>query len=380
MNIADLPDYEPTVLNSADAHEYENHEDLVDVVIADGVAEIGSLAFIGCENLRSIVIPDSVVKIGNFTFEGCKKLVCIEMSENLSEIGDFAFQRCKSLTGIKLPYTFVHMGEYAFAECDNLYDIELPENLTYIGQSAFENCKSLKNITIPDCVEEIKRGVFFGCNNLKKVIIPDSVKMIRDVAFFGCEKLTVYASSYCEGREISNVAFEYSVMVDTDKGIMSNGDWIKKQIKMNNGVCEESEITRIVDRNIREIRRFGGSYDSCEILTKGKSKVENARNTFGRNATGKVVGLIDTSIMNSGKDGLLFTEDGIAFDYLFEKVFVKYSDIDSVDYDKNKYNLVISCFYTGKKGLKDEDLTISKGSFNIKPLKRMLEEIMKIVT
>ena len=379
MNIADLPDYEPTVLNSADAHEYENHEDLVDVVIADGVAEIGSLAFSGCENLRSIVIPDSVVKIGNFTFEGCKKLVCIEMSENLSEIGDFAFQRCKSITGIKLPYTFVHMGEYAFAECDNLYDIELPENLTYIGQSAFENCKSLKNITIPDCVEEINRGVFFGCNNLERITIPDSVKKICDVAFFGCEKLMVCASSYCEGREISNGAFEYGIKVDTDKGIMSNGDWIKNQIKMNNGVFGESEITRIVDRNIREIRRFGGSYDSCEILTKGKSKVENARNTFGRNATGEVIGLIDTSIMNSGKDGLLFTEDGIAFDYLFEKVFVKYSDIDSIDYDKKKDNLVISCLYTGKKGLKDGDLTISNGSFNIKNLKQMLEEIMKLV-
>ena len=39
-----------------------------DVIIPDGVTEIGNKAFYGCSSLTSITIPDSVKKIGEDAF------------------------------------------------------------------------------------------------------------------------------------------------------------------------------------------------------------------------------------------------------------------------------------------------------------------------
>ncbi len=45
-----------------------------DVVIPDGVTEIGKDAFSGCTGLTSVTIPDSVTAIGKSAFSGCEKL------------------------------------------------------------------------------------------------------------------------------------------------------------------------------------------------------------------------------------------------------------------------------------------------------------------
>ena len=46
-----------------------------DVVIPEGVKEIGYSAFYNCKSLASVTIPDSVTEIGWRAFEGCKKIV-----------------------------------------------------------------------------------------------------------------------------------------------------------------------------------------------------------------------------------------------------------------------------------------------------------------
>ncbi len=47
---------------------------VTDVVIPDGVTEIGDYAFIGCESIKSIAIPESVTEIGEKAFYRCPNL------------------------------------------------------------------------------------------------------------------------------------------------------------------------------------------------------------------------------------------------------------------------------------------------------------------
>ena len=52
--------------------KYTGHDH--NVVIPEGVTEIGAFAFSRCEPLESVLIPGSVTVIGEDAFQGCKSL------------------------------------------------------------------------------------------------------------------------------------------------------------------------------------------------------------------------------------------------------------------------------------------------------------------
>ena len=56
-----------------------------DVVLPDGITEIGDCAFRLCPNLRAIRIPDSVTKLGKSPFQGCHSLTSIHIPAHLLE-------------------------------------------------------------------------------------------------------------------------------------------------------------------------------------------------------------------------------------------------------------------------------------------------------
>lgn len=60
-------------------------------VVADGVTEIGTQAFDGCEYLTGVVIPESVKKLGVFTFVRCPALNTATFEGNAPEIGSNTF-------------------------------------------------------------------------------------------------------------------------------------------------------------------------------------------------------------------------------------------------------------------------------------------------
>ena len=50
---------------------YLNGEKVTDLVIPDGVTNIGDYAFIGCTGLKSVTVPESVEYIGRYAFSAC---------------------------------------------------------------------------------------------------------------------------------------------------------------------------------------------------------------------------------------------------------------------------------------------------------------------
>lgn len=62
-----------------------------ELVIPEGVKNIGAYAFAGCSNLRNITLPDSLKEIEDRVFEGCRKLRNIVLPDNLTYTGQEAF-------------------------------------------------------------------------------------------------------------------------------------------------------------------------------------------------------------------------------------------------------------------------------------------------
>ena len=167
-----------------------HNDKCTEIIIEDGVTNIGNMAFVFCDNLESIIIPDSVTSIGNQSFRGCESLESIEIPDSVTSIGEAAFDACTGLTNINIPNSVTSIGGFVFWGCTGLTNITIGNGVTSIGRNAFDDCTSLTSITIPGSVTSINGSAFEGCTRLASVTIPDSVTSIGDSAFFGCKNLT----------------------------------------------------------------------------------------------------------------------------------------------------------------------------------------------
>lgn len=146
-----------------------------DVVIPEGVTEIGNKAFHSCFYLESIEIPNGVTTIGNEAFTLCNSLRFIHIPNSVTSIGDGAFSWCESLQSVKIPDSVTSIGENAFWECKSLQSIEIPNGVTEIERDTFYGCKSLKSVKIPKSVKKIDSNAFYHCNRIKSVEIPCTI-------------------------------------------------------------------------------------------------------------------------------------------------------------------------------------------------------------
>ena len=222
-----------------------------DVVIPDGVKEIGARAFSKCHNLMSVTIPESVESIGEYAFSECNNLSRVTIPESVKTVGFWAFYNCESLTDVVIKGTDTFIDNYAFAYCFNLKnadlpdsvslgtgvfakcpkmadaegfviihgilqhyagpggDIQIPDEVVQIGYGAFDTCRDLRSVIIPDSVKSIESNAFESCENLTSVTIPDSVSSIGSDAFHGCGKVEFIA-----GDAVKTLIHQYDFTIE----------------------------------------------------------------------------------------------------------------------------------------------------------------------
>ena len=153
---------------------------------------LGSGAFLGCENLESIELPNSLTTIGDLAFEGCTNLTGIDFPENLTTIGASAFYGCTKLESIVLPNSVTTLGECVFGYCDALSSVKLSENITSLPEAAFV-FTNIESFEIPAGITEIGAGVFIGCMNMKEINVAadNSAYCSVDGVLFDKEKETL---------------------------------------------------------------------------------------------------------------------------------------------------------------------------------------------
>jgi len=170
----------PASVNIIHDHAFYYSSKLEEVNLYEGLQEIGTYAFSGCKRLKTIKIPTTVTVVCNNTFSFCHKLERVELCEGLLEIRENAFICCTSLTQIKVPLTVSIIGKGAFKEC-KLKTVELREGLVEIGDGAFYNCW-FEEVNIPSTVKKIDSWAF--CHvPLESLSLPDGIESIGDHAF-----------------------------------------------------------------------------------------------------------------------------------------------------------------------------------------------------
>lgn len=93
-----------------------NHQnDVTEVLIQEGIQEIGWSVFDGCTNLTSVILPDSLQVIGRFAFMRCG-LAEIVIPSNVKVIEYWAFSNCSNLSQVlfagNAPVIYVNAFRY----------------------------------------------------------------------------------------------------------------------------------------------------------------------------------------------------------------------------------------------------------------------------
>lgn len=194
----------------------ERWADLTEVVIEDGVTEIGKDVFQGCVGLTKVTIPNSVKKIGTWSFYMCKGLKNVDIPANM-EIGDSSFRQ----SGLEqVTVSGGSVGNYAFHRIDNLKKISI--NCETIGEEAFSGCDSLTDITLGSSVKILGDKAFYTCDALERVEIPSTVTDIGEKTFYSCPALkeaiiragTVKAGTFYNCRELTTLIISDNATLD----------------------------------------------------------------------------------------------------------------------------------------------------------------------
>lgn len=108
--------------------------------------------------------------------------------EGVREIGEGAFWRC-DVESVRLPQGIRAIRSEAFMNCRSLRRINLPESVRTIETEAFPG-SGLRAIRLPEGLKRIEADCFSG-TELTEIVIPEGVRVIRDHAFSGVREVTL---------------------------------------------------------------------------------------------------------------------------------------------------------------------------------------------
>lgn len=150
------------------------------LVFPEGVKIIEDFAFFGQE-FEEVILPEGLEEIGAGAFEACSALVRVIFPKSLKKLGEYAFDRCTALKSvIFLGEGPAIIGDGTFHGCASLEKVVLPQKAEVFGSElalcgAFEDCRALKEIILPEGFKFISPGTFSGCASLAKLALPQSL-------------------------------------------------------------------------------------------------------------------------------------------------------------------------------------------------------------
>ena len=263
-----------------------------------------------------------VTVIGKKAFYNCQTLEKVVIDEGILEIQTWAFSGCNNLKKIIIPLSVDHLGKSDYFDGGYISGVWLGGNLTSAGpigsgcdiefgwtdkipDRAFYSYGNLVDVTLPDSVISIGSDAFTGCDNLKTVTIENGIKFFDEIAFVGCGSITTirgltgsYAEAFAKQKgytfesigtyDVPKFAYEvnddgetltitgYNGFADTEIEIPAEIDGKKVTVIGVNAFDNGDTLEKVViDEGIEEIQigAFSGCYNLKKIII--PSSVEN---------------------------------------------------------------------------------------------------------
>lgn len=185
-----------------------------EIVIEDGVTNIGSYAFYTQTHLQSIRIPASVTQINTNAFEGCTELTDIYYNSTKEDWDKISVNGANT----SLTTATLHTAK-ASGSCGDNLDWTLYDSgrLEIIGTGAmtswsaanktpwFDYRTEINEIIIGNGVTSVGKYAFYSCTAQKSVTIPETVTSIEANAFGNSQSITEihYASDKSDWDKIT---------------------------------------------------------------------------------------------------------------------------------------------------------------------------------
>jgi len=244
---------------------------ITNVVIEEGVENIGQYAFSGCNSLENINIPNSVENIGEGAFFLCDSLKKINIPSAVKNIGSSSFYGCNLLEQVYI---------YDMAAWISI-DFGSPEaNPMYYAEKLYLNDKIVTDIVLPMDVTKIGDYAFFAYD-ITSITIPKDVSIIGKYTFYGCDLLT-------------------SITVDKDNNYFASEKDVLFNKSMNSLIlypCAKKDLVYSIPNNVTRIEDF--AFSCCRSLT--DITIPNSVTKIGDYAFEYCVSLKNINIPNSVK-------------------------------------------------------------------------------
>ena len=213
-------------------YAFYNNDDIKTVDISDGVTEICTQAFVGCDNIRFFEVPNSVTVLATSFLSG-NNLVSVTLGSGLTSYGSFSGSKIVEIVnnsnltitkgeGVASNVLTVHTGETVIQNVNGylFYVNGYPATnylLDYIGtdtdlvfpafsshngttytvySGAFQKHDGITSINMGNYVTRVESYAFAGISTLKSVVVGDNVEILVAGAFNGCKALETVTLGY----------------------------------------------------------------------------------------------------------------------------------------------------------------------------------------
>lgn len=191
----------------------DDYANLTTVVLKNGITELPSGFFDGCNNVTSLTLPSTLLEFGlddlpskiraslSYDKDGFmiyngwildykhRNASAVTIPEGIVGIGRGAFAAMFDLETVTMPESLKCIAKGAFEDSSWIQDLQFMSGLRYVGPFAFRGCSSLLRATFADGVENLGTNIFESCWKMQSVRLPFTVTNIGVNAFSGCSAI-----------------------------------------------------------------------------------------------------------------------------------------------------------------------------------------------
>ena len=189
--------------SSSNVPWYSYRQQIKEIVLPNGITNIGNYAFSGCNKISSVTIPNSVTSIGSSAFSTCSGIKTINIS-NLAAWCAISFGNSSANP--------LYYAKKLYLNGTLIKDLVFPNNVTSIKSYAFYNCSSITSIAIHNAVTSIGKDAFYGCSSMTKVQISNLSSWCNiDFENYASNPLSVAKHLYIGNAEITQLTIPNGV-------------------------------------------------------------------------------------------------------------------------------------------------------------------------